>query len=130
LTREALKENSTPGNLTVAIDGEEALDLLHGKGQYRRRCRPDIIILDLNLPRRDGREVLRIIKADEDIKRIPVVILTNSKAEEDIQRTYGSHANCYVTKPLDVTQFIDAIMIIEDFWFKVVKLPSRPILEI
>jgi CheY-like chemotaxis protein len=123
---EALKEGKVLNNLTVARDGEEALDRLYGKGEFSNGFRPDIILLDLNLPRRDGREVLQIIKSDDDLKRIPVVVLTTSKAQEDIVRSYNSHANCFITKPIDIDQFMDTIKIVEDFWFTVVKLPSRP----
>lgn len=102
----------------------EAVNFLFKKNQYQNAPRPDIIILDLNLPIKDGREVLDIIKQDESLKRIPVVILTSSKAEEDIVRSYNLHANCYITKPLDFEQFIQIVQNIEQFWFTVVKLPD------
>ncbi|MBN1674502.1 MAG: response regulator [Kiritimatiellae bacterium] len=124
LTREALKESKVLNNLVVAEDGEEALAVLRRKGQYAGAARPDIIFLDLNLPKKDGRQVLAEIKGDERLRRIPVVILTTSKAEEDILRTYDLHANCYITKPIDMEQFIKVVKATENFWFTIVKLPS------
>ena len=124
LTREALKDAKVLNTLHVARDGEEAMDYLYHKGKYADAPRPDLILLDLNLPRKDGREVLAEIKADEDLKRIPVVILTTSKSEEDVLKMYNLHANCYVTKPLDLDQFIRVVQAIEDFWFTVVRLPD------
>jgi DNA-binding response OmpR family regulator len=102
-----------------------ATDFLFKRNDYKDAPRPDLIILDLNLPKKDGREVLAEIKADEDLKRIPVVILTISKAEEDILKTYNLHANCYITKPLDFDKFIEVVKSIEDFWLTVVKLPNQ-----
>jgi two-component system response regulator len=125
LTREALKENRLRVNLHTAKDGVEALSFLRREGQNAGMPRPDIILLDLNLPRKDGREVLAEIKADKELKRIPVVILTTSQAEEDIIKTYNSHANCYVTKPVDLDQFIKVVQSIETFWLTIVKLPPE-----
>jgi len=125
LTREALKDAKVLNTLHVVRDGEEAMDYLCRKGKYADAPRPDLILLDLNLPRKDGREVLAEIKADEDLKRIPVVILTTSKSEEDVLKMYNLHANCYVTKPLDLDQFIRVVQAIEDFWFTVVRLPDE-----
>ena len=112
-------------NLHVAGDGIEALDFLKRQGKYPGAIRPDLILLDLNLPRKDGREVLGEIKADPGLRQIPVVILTTSKAEEDILRTYDLHANCYITKPVDLEKFIEVISAIEDFWLSIVKLPRN-----
>lgn len=123
LAIEALKESKLKNNLFHVEDGMEAMDYLFKKGKYLNAVRPDLILLDLNLPKKDGREVLKEIKQDEYLKRIPVVILTISKAEEDILRTYNLHANCYVTKPLDLDQFMKVVKSIEDFWFSIVKLP-------
>ena len=125
LTQEALEEGKIRNRLTVAEDGVEALALLRREGQYQEAPRPDLILLDLNLPRKDGREVLADIKADEQLRRIPVVVLTTSKAEEDILKTYDLHANCYITKPVDLDQFIEVIKSIDDFWLTVVRLPPR-----
>lgn len=125
LTREALKDAKVLNNLHVARDGEEATEFLFRKGKHADAPRPDIIILDLNLPRKDGREVLAEIKADKELKRIPVVILTTSKSEEDVLKSYNLHANCYVTKPLDLDQFIGVVKSIQDFWFTVVKLSNE-----
>lgn len=123
LTREALKEGKVRNNLSVVTDGVEALAYLRREGKYAEAVRPDLILLDLNLPRRDGREVLAEIKADTRLRLIPVVILTSSQAEQDIARAYDLHANCYVTKPVDLDQFIKVVNSIEDFWFAIVKLP-------
>lgn len=125
LTQENFKESKIKNNLWVVNDGEEAMAFLRREGEYVDVVRPDLIVLDLNLPKKDGREVLAEIKADEELKRIPVVILTISQAEEDILRTYDLHANCYITKPLDLAQFAKVVRSIEDFWLAVVKLPSR-----
>lgn len=125
LTREALKESKVLINLAVATDGEVALDVLYRRGEHAGAPRPDIIFLDLNLPKKDGREVLADIKNDEDLRRIPVVILTTSKAEEDILKTYSLHANCYITKPIDMEQFVKVVKATEDFWFTIVKLPGK-----
>jgi len=125
LTREALKDAKVLNTLHVARDGEEAMEYLCHKGKYADAPRPDLVLLDLNLPRKDGREVLSEIKADEVLKRIPVVILTTSKSEEDVLKVYNLHANCYVTKPLDLDQFIRVVQAIEDFWFTVVRPPEE-----
>ena len=117
LAKEALKESKLKNNLYVAEDGVEAMNFLYKKGKYSKMPRPDLVILDLNLPKKDGREVLAEIKNDDNLKRIPVVILTISKAEEDILKTYNLHANCYVTKPLDLDQFMKVVRSIEDFRF-------------
>jgi len=125
LTREALKEVKMRNNLSVARDGIEAMAFLHQEGTFARSPRPDLILLDLNLPRKDGREVLAEIKADDSLKRIPLVILTTSTAEQDILRTYNLHANCYITKPVDLDQFIIVVQSIENFWFTIVKLANE-----
>jgi len=125
LTREALKEGKVYHKLHWAKDGVEAMDFLYRRGKYRDAPRPDIILLDLNLPKKDGREVLQDIKADETLKRIPVVVLTTSKAEEDVLRTYNLHANCYVTKPVDLEKFIVVVRSIDTFWLSVVTLPPN-----
>ena len=124
LAKEALKESKLKNNLYIADDGVEAMDFLYKKGKYAKMPRPDLVILDLNLPRKDGREVLDEIKTDENLKRIPVVILTISKAEEDILKTYNLHANCFISKPIDLDQFIKVVKSIEDFWLTIVKLPN------
>ncbi len=123
LTLEALKDGKVNNHLSVVEDGVEALAFLRREGKYADASRPDLILLDLNLPKKDGREVLSEIKTDEDLKRIPVVVLTTSKAEEDILKTYNLHANCYITKPVDFDQFVIVVRLIEDFWFTIVKLP-------
>ncbi len=125
LTQEVLKESKVSNNLTVASNGEEALACLRKQGKYKSTVRPDLILLDLNLPIKDGREVLAQIKGDPDLKRIPVVVLTTSKAEEDILKTYNLHANCYVTKPVDLDQFVRVVKSLEDFWLAIVKLPNH-----
>jgi CheY-like chemotaxis protein len=124
LTIEALKEGKVSNRLSVARDGVEALAFLRREGPHANAPRPDLILLDLNLPRRDGREVLAEVKADARLRRIPVVVLTTSKAEEDILRTYDLHANCYITKPVDLDQFISVVRSIDDFWLSVVRLPG------
>jgi chemotaxis family two-component system response regulator Rcp1 len=124
LTMEALKESKVHNRLSVVEDGLDALAFLCRKGKYANSPRPDLILLDLNLPKKDGREVLADIKTDESLKRIPVVVLTTSKAEEDILKTYDLHANCYITKPVDLDQFVKVVKTIEDFWFTIVKLPQ------
>jgi CheY-like chemotaxis protein len=125
LTLEAFKEGKVLNNLTVMKDGVEALEYLHRQGSYANSPQPDLILLDLNLPRKDGREVLEVIKADERLKKIPVVVLTTSAAEEDIARAYSRHANCYITKPVDLDQFLRVVHSIESFWLSLVKLPPR-----
>jgi two-component system, chemotaxis family, response regulator Rcp1 len=124
LTIEALKEGKVSNRLSVARDGVEALSFLRRQGPHANAARPDLILLDLNLPKKDGREVLAEIKEDSRLRRIPVVVLTTSKAEEDILRTYDLHANCYITKPVDLEQFISVVRSIDDFWLSVVRLPS------
>jgi CheY-like chemotaxis protein len=123
LTREALKEGKVTNALLVARDGVEALALLRREGKYEGAPRPDLILLDLNLPRMDGKQVLAALKADPDLKRIPVVVLTTSTAEEDILRTYNLHANCYVTRPVDFEKFVSVVRTIDAFWLTVVRLP-------
>ena len=125
LTREALKEGKIRNNLHVARDGVEALAVLRREGEHADAPRPDVILLDLNLPRKSGREVLSEVKQDPALRQIPVVILTSSEAEEDILRAYDLHANCYISKPVDLDQFITVVRSIEDFWFSVVKLPPE-----
>jgi chemotaxis family two-component system response regulator Rcp1 len=125
LTREALKEGKVYSNLHWVKDGVEAMEFLRRQGKYSGVPRPDIILLDLNLPKKDGREVLQDIKNDPELKRIPVVVLTTSKAEEDVLRTYNLHANCYVTKPVDLEKFIVVVKSIDVFWLTVVTLPPN-----
>ena len=125
LIREVLEESKLKNTLTVAVDGEEALNYLKRKGRYANATRPDLVILDLNLPKKDGREVLAEMKSSPDLKSIPVVIMTTSREEEDILNMYNLHANCYITKPIDFMQFIKVVRSIEDFWFTIVKLPSK-----
>ena len=125
LTREALKEGKVLNNLYVAQDGVEAMAFLRREGKYAGAIRPDIILLDLNLPKKDGHEVLADVKSDPDLRRIPVVILTTSKAEEDVLQSYNLHANCFITKPVDLDQFINVVQAVEDFWFTIVKLPPE-----
>jgi len=123
LTREALKEAKVGNNLHVVEDGVAAMQFLRREDEYQDVPRPDLILLDLNLPKKDGREVLEEIKADNSLKLIPVVVLTTSHAEEDIVRSYNLHANCYVTKPVDLDQFMRIVKSIEDFWLTIVRLP-------
>jgi chemotaxis family two-component system response regulator Rcp1 len=123
LTQEALQEGKVYNNLHWVKDGVEALDFLRREGRHSGAPRPDIILLDLNLPKKDGREVLLVIKGDERFKQIPVVILTTSKAEEDVLRSYELHANCYITKPVDLDKFIQVVQSIDRFWLTVVTLP-------
>ncbi len=125
LTRETIKEFKVINNLSVVGDGVEAMAFLRREGKYENAPRPDLILLDLNLPKKDGREVLAEIKRDDQLKRIPVVILTTSGAEQDILNTYDLHANCYIRKPVDLDQFSAVIKSIEQFWFTIVKLPSE-----
>jgi CheY-like chemotaxis protein len=123
LAREAMRDSKIRNVLHHVTDGEEALAFLRRQGAYADAPRPDLVLLDLNLPRKDGREVLAELKADDDLKRIPVVILTVSSADEDILRAYELHANCYITKPIDLGQFLKVVRSIEDFWLSIVKLP-------
>ena len=125
LTREALKDAKVANNLNVVNDGEQALDYLNRRGRFADATRPDLVLLDLNLPKVDGREVLASIKADSDLKRIPVVVLTTSSAEEDILRSYDLHANCYVTKPVEFDSFLKIVESIDDFWLSIVRLPKE-----
>lgn len=127
LTREALLEAKVRNHLSVVEDGVQAMGFLRRQGSYAKAPRPDLIMLDLNLPRKDGREVLAEIKEDPDLKTIPVVVLTTSQAEQDILRAYHLHANCYITKPVDFEQFLEAVRSIETFWLLVVKLPPRTV---
>ncbi len=124
LTIEALREAKVKNRLWVVEDGVEAMDFLHQRNGHTDAPRPDLILLDLNLPRKDGREVLREIKADQSLRRIPVVILTTSRSEEDVLRAYDLHANCYITKPVDFNRFMEVVKSVEDFWLTVVKLPD------
>ncbi|MBU1244795.1 response regulator [Myxococcota bacterium] len=124
LAKEAMRESKIRNTLHHVLDGEEAMAFLRKEGKYANVPRPDLILLDLNLPRKDGREVLAEVKSDENLRRIPVVILTVSNAEEDILKTYNLHANCYITKPIDLDQFIKVVRSIEDFWLTIVKLPN------
>jgi len=123
LTREVLREGKLHLDLHVAMDGVEAMEFLRRRGAHAQAPRPDLILLDLNLPRKDGREVLAEIKADPELRRIPVVVLSSSDAERDIVRSYDLHANCYVTKPVDLGQFITIVKTIEEFWMTIVRLP-------
>jgi two-component system, chemotaxis family, response regulator Rcp1 len=125
LTVEALKEGKVRNNFHAVEDGVEALAFLRREGRYAEATRPDLILLDLNLPKMNGREVLAEIKEDPDLKRIPVVILTVSQAEQDIVKSYNLHANCYITKPVDLDQFLEVVKSIENFWLTVVMLPPR-----
>lgn len=125
LAREALQDSKINNNLHVVEDGIEAMAFLRKTGKYENAPRPDLILLDLNLPRKDGREVLSEIKADDYFKRIPVVILTTSEAEEDILKSYNLHANCYITKPIDLSQFMKVVHSIENFWLSIVALPPN-----
>jgi CheY-like chemotaxis protein len=125
LTCEALTESKVKNNLSIVGDGVEAMAFLRREGKYADAPRPDVILLDLNLPRKNGIEVLEEIKADPGLKRIPVVIITSSEAEQDILKTYDLHVNCYVNKPVDLEQFIKVVQSVENFWLTIVKLPSE-----
>jgi CheY-like chemotaxis protein len=125
LTQEAFKDGRVLVNLTVAEDGVQAMEILNRKGSYDKCPRPDLILLDLNLPKKNGREVLVEIKADEDLRRIPVIVMTTSKAEQDIYRAYNLNANCYVTKPVELEEFLNVVRSIEDFWLTIVTLPNE-----
>jgi len=124
LTKEALKESKVKINLDVVNNGEEAMDYLKKNGKFKDVLKPDLILLDLNMPRKDGREVLKEVKEDKRLSTIPIVILTVSKNDEDILKTYQLHANCYITKPVDLSQFIEIVKNIESFWFTIVRLPN------
>jgi CheY-like chemotaxis protein len=125
LTLEGMREAKVKNRMHVVEDGVEAMAFLRREGRYSEAPRPDLILLDLNLPRKDGRAVLAEVKADPDFKRIPVVILTTSRAEEDVLRAYNLHANCYVTKPVDLSQFLKIVALIDEFWVNVVTLPKQ-----
>jgi len=125
LIQEAFEYNKVHNALHIVSDGVEALEFLYRRGRYEGAPRPDLVLLDLNLPRKDGREVLEEVKADRDLRTIPVVVLTTSEAEEDILRSYDLHANAYVTKPVDFDRFIEVVRLIDDFFVTVVKLPTR-----
>jgi CheY-like chemotaxis protein len=125
LTRIALQDGKMQIQLSIVEDGVEAMAFLRRQGQYAYAPHPDLILLDLNLPKKDGREVLAEIKADESIRRIPIVVLTTSQAEEDILQAYDLRANCYITKPVGFDQFVRIVQSIEDFWFTIVKLPPE-----
>ena len=125
LAREALDDNKLHNRLHVVADGERAMAFLRRQGQYSEAPRPDLILLDLNLPRMDGRQVLAEIKGDPDLKRIPVVILTTSRSEEDVLKSYNLHANCYITKPIRLDQFLKVVKSIQDFWMCIVVLPPN-----
>jgi CheY-like chemotaxis protein len=124
ITREALDHSKVTNRLHCCSNGEEALAFLHRTGEFADAVRPDLVLLDLNLPRRDGREVLAEIKSDPDLRRIPVVVLTTSQAEEDVLRSYDLHANAYVTKPVDFERFVDVVRSVDEFFFTVVRLPN------
>lgn len=124
LTQEALKDHKVKNNLYVVTDGEEAMTFLRKQGKYKDAPRPDIILLDLNLPKKDGREVLAEIKSEPGLKTIPVVIISSSEAEQDIIKSYDLNANCYVTKPVNFDQFIKVVQSINEFWLTIVKLPG------
>ena len=125
LTVEALAAAKVTNRLSIVEDGVQAMEFLHREGQYAQAPRPDLILLDLNLPRKDGREVLAEIRSDEKLTSIPVVVLTTSQAEQDVMRAYTLHANCYITKSVDFRQFLEVIEAIEGFWLSVVKLPTE-----
>ncbi len=127
LTLEALKDFKVRNHVSVVDDGVKAMQFLRRQAPYEQAPRPDLIMLDLNLPRKDGREVLAEIKTDDDLKSIPIVVLTTSRAEQDILRAYQLNANCYITKPVDFNQFLDVVRSIESFWLFVVTLPSTPV---
>ena len=125
LVQENLKESKVRNSLNVVGDGIEAMAYLRKEGKYKDAPRPDLVLLDLNLPKKDGRQVLKEMKSDEDLKCIPVVVLTISKAEEDIMKSYSLHANAYISKPVDLNQFLKVVKAIEEFWLTVVKLPVK-----
>lgn len=127
LTVEALREAKLRNHLSTVEDGVQAMEFLHRQGPFANAPRPDVILLDLNLPRKDGRQVLAEIKADDRLKAIPVVVLTTSRAEQDVLRAYQLNANCYITKPVDFDQFLEVVRAIESFWLCVVTLPTGPI---
>jgi two-component system response regulator len=124
LAEEALEHAKMRNNLHIVKDGVEAMAFLRHEGQYADAPRPDLVLLDLNMPRKDGREVLAEVKADDDLKSIPIVVLTTSQAQEDVLKAYGLHANCYISKPVDFEQFTNVVRAIDQFWFTVVTLPT------
>jgi CheY-like chemotaxis protein len=125
LTREALRDAKVRNNMETVADGVEAMAFLRHEGPYSSSIRPDLILLDLNLPKKSGLEVLKEVKADEDLRRIPVVVLTTSQAEQDIIKSYDLHANAYIAKPVELAQFISVVKAIEDFWLEIVRLPPN-----
>jgi two-component system, chemotaxis family, response regulator Rcp1 len=125
LAKEALKDSKLLNNIHHVVDGEQAIQFLRNEGDFRDAIRPDLVLLDLNLPRKDGREVLADIKSDPALKMIPVVVLTTSEAEQDIIQSYSLHANCYITKPVDLDKFLQIIESMQDFWLSIVRLPSH-----
>lgn len=125
LTLEAFKDGKLANNVSIAGDGVEAMEFLRREGKYAGAVRPDLVLLDLNMPRKDGREVLEEVKNDPELRRIPIVMLTTSKAEDDILKSYDLHVNCYIQKPVDYNEFIRMLRLIEDFWFTAVVLPSN-----
>jgi len=125
LTLEALKEGKVLNKLSIVKDGVEAMEFLRRQKKFSKTVRPDLVLLDLNLPRKDGREVLAEIKSDPDLRRIPVVILTTSRSEQDILKSYDQNANCYITKPVDLNQFMEVVQSIENFWLTIVQLPPN-----
>ena len=125
LTQEALRDAKIANELSYVMDGEAALDYLRGVGEFAGRTRPDLVILDLNLPKKDGREVLQEVKADEDLRHIPIIVLSTSGAAEDILGAYDRHVNAYIQKPVDFDEFIRTIRSLEDFWLSIVQLPGR-----
>lgn len=126
LAQEALKESKVRNNMSVVWDGEEAISFLRREGKYSDSPRPDLILLDLNLPKKDGTQVLADIKEDPHLRRIPVVILTTSEADRDILKTYDLHANCYITKPVDFDKFVEVVKAVDNFWLTIVRLPPSP----
>ncbi len=124
LTQEAFKEGSKNVNLDVVMDGVEAINYLYKNGEYSTKKSPDLILLDLNLPKMDGREVLEKVKSDDNLRRIPIIVLTTSDADQDILKSYNLHVNCYLNKPVDFDKFFDIIQKIEDFWLTTAVLPS------
>ena len=125
LTQEAMRDARVTNEIHVARDGVEAMQYLRGEPPFAGAVRPDLILLDLNLPKRDGRQVLAEIKTDPSLRRIPVVILTTSDSRSDVLRSYDLHANCYITKPIDLDDFVDVVRSVEDFWLRVVRLPAE-----
>ncbi|MBI2859754.1 MAG: response regulator [Chloroflexi bacterium] len=125
LVKEALSDMKEPSRLFIAEDGIEAMDYLRKRGRHAAAPRPDLVLLDLNLPRKNGFEVLNEIKSDDDLKQIPVCVLTSSSAERDVSRAYKSYANCYIVKPLDYAKFLETIKQVQEFWLKAVRLPQK-----